>query len=144
MAQVGPIWYPDNTTNYNINTILSSMATSINDAYGPYTEDSGWLNCIYSSGYVAGTAGQLAMRRIGKIVYVRGGAQGTFGAGAYVTVAEVPAGLAAPAVTTRDGAFGNEGKSAGIEIGANRLIKMSQNNPVAATWIGASTFYLPA
>lgn len=144
MAQAGPIWYPDNGTSYNINTILGTMASSINTAYAPYTTDTGWVNCVYQSGFSAGVAGQLAIRQIGKVVYIRGGATGTFPNAAYVTVSELPAGFPAPATTTRDGGFGNEGKSAGIEIGANRLIKMSNNNPVAATWIGVSTFYLPA
>ena len=46
--------------------------------------DTGWLDLPYAEGFTATTVGQLAYRREGSRVWIRGGAYGTFTAGSYI------------------------------------------------------------
>lgn len=49
-------------------------------------EDTGWANLSYASGFTSGNAGQLKYRVKNGIVYITGGASGTFTQGTYTTV----------------------------------------------------------
>lgn len=64
------IWTPDEGTSYNINTILATMASSMDTAIGPYVSDTGWVAITPNAGYTAGEG--LAWRRVGKEVKLRG------------------------------------------------------------------------
>lgn len=90
------IVYPDEGTSFNINTILATMASSIESAVGPHIEDTGWTAISVNSGFTA--AESLGWRRIGKIIYLRGmvtRAAGVFPA-AHEAVFTLPVGARPP------------------------------------------------
>ena len=70
-------WYPDEGTSFNINTIMSTMASSLESKVGPHVIDSGWVDCPLVSGTSQQGASLPQVRRIGKKVYMRWGVSGT-------------------------------------------------------------------
>lgn len=69
-------WYPDEGTNFNINTIMSTMASSLQTKVGPHVVDTGWVDCPLTSGTTQQGSSLPQVRRIGKIVYMRWGVSG--------------------------------------------------------------------
>ena len=79
--------------------------------------DTGWVNLSYIGGFTAGTPGQLAYRKIGPQVTIRGGATHPT---AYTTssleaVANLPSGIE-PVSTVRLGKYGTSLRPAACEI----------------------------
>lgn len=71
----GGIWYPDEGTNFNINTILATMASSIESKVVPYARSVGPVNMSYAGGsnfetYSAGANPKAT--KLGKIVFFEG------------------------------------------------------------------------
>lgn len=65
------IWYPDNGTAMNINTILATMASSIEDKVQYAIKDSGWYD-LTPNITLSGLAGTFQGRRSGNMAEVRG------------------------------------------------------------------------
>lgn len=110
--------------------------------------DSGWVNISYISGtFSAGTPGQLAYRKIGNTVFLRGGAtrSGNFASGAALeTVATLPAASLYPVSVVRVGVTGASRKPATLEVRSDTgAIQMAVASEIAAvSWISANTSYL--
>ena len=98
------------------------VATPTKVPTGQTVWDTGWINLSYSSGYNgSGTPGQLAYRRVGMTVYLRGGASkdsGSFTAGSLDTVATLPAGLW-PAENVMVGSFGTGLRGTAVQVFAS-------------------------
>lgn len=89
--------------------------------------DSGWVNCAYLPGYSAGTPGQLQVRRIGNIVWIRGGATGSIVHSVYTPVADIPEGYR-PNTIIRTGGAGSSGRNSLIEITSEGSFRIAWNN----------------
>lgn len=116
-------------------------------AFTATVDDTGWVNLTYESGFSAGTPGQLAYRRIGNRVTLRGGAtrSGNFASGAALdTVAFLPSSTLYPVSTVRVGVTGASRKPAALEIvSTTGAVQMAVASEIAAvSWISANTSYL--
>lgn len=87
-------WYPDEGTSFNINTIMATMASSLQTKVGPHVVDTGWVDCPLNPGTTQQGSSLPQVRRIGKVVYMRWGISGTGRtAGTTTNVFTVPAGF---------------------------------------------------
>jgi hypothetical protein len=110
-------------------------------------DDTGWVDVTYASGFTDANGGQLAYRKIGKQVYLRGGANRT--AGDYsttaVTVATLPT-IAHPGQTERYASYGTLGRVGRVEITSAGAINVAVPNNVDPDspfgWMGLSHTYL--
>lgn len=110
--------------------------------------DSGWVNLTYTGSFTAGTPGQLAYRKIGNRVTIRGGAtHGTnFTAGAALAaVATLPSSSLYPVSTWRVGTNGSNRKPFALEIRSDTgQIQLAIASEVTGTqtWGSCTTSYL--
>lgn len=112
-------------------------------------DDTGWINMTYSSGtFTAGTPGQLAYRRIGQEVWIRGGASmaGNYpNTGAQQTVATLPVGARPGGENLRTATMGQASRPGSLEIttaGAINLASPDTNGALAVSWLSASCKFL--
>lgn len=110
--------------------------------------DSGWVNITYNGSYSAGTPGQLAYRKIGNRVTIRGGATHptNFTAGAALdTVGFLPNSLLYPVSTWRVSTNGSNRKPFALEVrsdtGAIQLAIASEITGTQ-TWGSCTTSFL--
>lgn len=90
-------WYPDEGTNFNINTIMSTAMSSVETKAGPHVLDTGWVDCVRASGIRQQGGADPQVRRIGKVVYMRWGVSANGIAGNSVrTVFTIPVGYRPP------------------------------------------------
>jgi hypothetical protein len=107
--------------------------------------DTGWVTIPYAAGFTGVGSGEiLQCRAKDGIVYVRGGATGTFDGGAYEVVASpgaIPS-LYRPLDNHRGGAMGTGMRPGGFEINPDGGIKLGSGGlSVQPTWIAFSTCY---
>lgn len=106
--------------------------------------DTGWVNITYSSGFSAGTAQQLQYRVRDGVMYLRGGATGTFTDASYTAVCpnnSIPTAYRPP-FTIRGGACGSNARQAIYEINAtNGNVLLGYNGGTAPTWIAFTCAY---
>lgn len=110
-------------------------------------DDTGWVNLTYEAGYSAGTPGQLAYRRVGQTVFLRGGAtrSGDFpNDGTLRTAAMLPSGTRPGGEHLRISTFGTSLRPAALEVRTNGDILMGVRSSETGTvsWISASCTYL--
>jgi hypothetical protein len=107
--------------------------------------DTGWVNCTYvNSDYTAGTPGQLQVRRIENVVYIRGGAQGPITHATYTPVATIPDGFR-PNTILRTGGAAASGRHSLVEITAEGSVNIAWHNygttTAAPAWAAVATAY---
>jgi hypothetical protein len=111
-----------------------------------------WTNLTYATGFTAGTATQLMYCVQNGVVYIKGGATGTFATGAYTQVNSglLPTALRPAVNSIRSGAMGTGMKPAGYEINPAGTILLGWSDWgntntstvwVAPTWIGFNCAY---
>lgn len=130
------VWRSNATQGRNLEYTTNG---SVWHYYTSVSDDTGWVNITYESGFTAGTPGQLQYRRIGNMLYLRGGATGTFTSGAYHVVGSLPSDMW-PTATVRDGAAGQGGRSALWEanVNGNILFCWQALGGSAPSWIALS------
>lgn len=101
-----------------------------------------WTNLAYLSGFTAGTATQLRYTIENGVVYITGGATGTFASGSYTQVNSTLLPTAARPTTNavRGGAMGSVMKPAGFEVNPAGTILLGWNN----LGISATQYTAPA
>lgn len=110
--------------------------------------DAGFVDLTYESGFTNANGGQAAYQKIGKQVFLEGGANRT--AGNFTTTAETVAILpvgARPARTQRYASYGTGGRLGRVEIETNGNINIAAPNLVSSTdevfgWLGISHTFL--
>lgn len=105
--------------------------------------ETGWITCPYQPGFTSATAGTLQASWDGKYVSLRGGASGTFPAGAYTQVATLPPEIPLPpdGYVHRDGIMGAAGRAGGVEVTQSRRINLTHDVSPAPGWLMATTTY---
>jgi len=125
----------------NVNGYLGGSTI---DEINSKLEDTGWIDIPYISGFSAGTATQLQYRVKSNVLYIRGGATGTFTAGNYTQINHNTNGLLPPQYrpheNTRGGAMGGAMRAAGYEVTTDGRITLGFNytSPSAPAWIAFS------
>ena len=104
--------------------------------------DSGWVDCPYRTGFTSATVGKLQARRIGLVVYLRGGANGSFPVNIYTPVANIPAAILPPPAEVYAASFGTSGKSCGIYITTAGEIQLVHAITPVPNWISAQCNYV--
>ena len=104
--------------------------------------DSGWVDCPYRPGFTSATVGKLQARRIGLVVYLRGGANGSFPVNIYTPVANIPAAILPPPAEVYAASFGTSGKSCGIYITTAGEIQLVHAITPVPNWISAQCNYV--
>lgn len=137
--RIGGVWSFIKRFNDLIDWIISLSPT------GVINHDTGWVDCPYvSADYTAGTPGQLQVRRIGKTVYIRGGATGPIVHAVYTPVATVPEGFRPP-IILRTGGAGASGRHSLVEITAAGSVNIAWHNygtsTAAPSWAAVATAY---
>ena len=120
--RIGGVWSFIKRFNDLIDWIISLSPT------GVINHDTDWVDCTYASdGYTADTPGQLQVRRIGKTVYIRGGATGPLAHNVYQPVATIPEGYRPP-ILIRTGGAASSGRACLIEIAPTGEFRIAWNN----------------
>jgi hypothetical protein len=95
--------------------------------------DAGWVNVSYEGGFDSSNGGQLAYRKLGSQVFLKGGAnKGTDFTNSAETVAVLPA-EARPGQTERFASYGAGGRIGRVEIETNGNINVAAPNFVQNT-----------
>ena len=121
---------------------LEALAKQQAEAREALHYDSGWVDCPYRTGFTSATVGKLQARRIGLVVYLRGGANGSFPVNIYTTVANIPAAILPPPAEVYAASFGTSGKSCGIYITTAGEIQLVHAITPVPNWISAQCNYV--
>lgn len=136
-------WYPDEGTSFNINTIMSTMASSLQTKVGPHVIDTGWVPIPLMSGIT----GTLTHRRVGKIVQVIAsgiGRPGSFGARSATQVAgdnSVPTGNR-PLFNIRGSGNGSGSTNTILSVLNNGSVYVFNQDTSATASMDGTTMYL--
>lgn len=107
--------------------------------------DTGWINMTYDSAYSAGTAEQLAYRKIGNQVWIRGGATRTPGYAAGIernpTTTVLPVGARPVTRDWRVGSHGTGLRSASIRVDTAGVLWLGSWDTSVLDWISACTTF---
>lgn len=97
------------------------------------SEDTGWVDMKYQTGFTAGTAGQLQYRIRAGLCYLRGGASGTFVAGTYHVVATgLPLRARPVGLDARGGGIAQGMRHGGYEVNRDGSIKLGYNDGISS------------
>lgn len=136
------IWFPDGTDPSNIKTLLSTMASSIENKLGFAAEDSGWVDLTIRSGFAVQGSPSPAVRKEGKKVTMRGlvkRSSGSFDSGTNYIVAAIPSGYRPPWHQYFDNRTQSTGVHGSLEISPDGEISLG----VAGTtnWVSLMGLY---
>jgi len=98
-----------------------------------YSVDVGWTNFTYASGFTAGSANQLRYSIQNGIMFIEGGATGTFVSGSYTNVTTATASNLWPSVTIHWGGTGQSGKHMFFQYTTAGIVSVAWNNLGTAT-----------
>lgn len=123
---------------------MNNLENGVEDADNRVTaleQDTGWQDISYASGFTAGTGGQLQYRKVGNVVYIRGGASGTFPTGFTTVNSVMLPEQYRPSVITRVGASASGGRAGAMEVTTLGEIRFAHQLSSAPTWMGTTISY---
>lgn len=123
----------------------SSVASpQLTPSPGVANTTAGWQNLSYAAGFSAGTPGQLQWRVLNSVVYIRGGATGTFTGGTQVIVTGTPIPAAyRPTATHHNGTYGTGSRGCVVEARTDGHIYLTgENGTTGVTWVAADISYV--
>lgn len=138
------VWRGDAPIGRNLEYTLNGSAWFYYESNAVGISDTGWITIPYEAGYTLGTGGPLRYRIREGVVYIQGGATGSFTSGSYKTVATLPEVARPSADQVRAGAAGSSGRAGLYEVNKTGEIKFAFNawgSSSAPTWMAMNCSY---
>ena len=127
--------------NIRKGTVILGVLGTLED---PAETDTGWIAILTDGAFTAGTATQLSYRVKNGVMYIKGGATGTFTANAYTpvnTVNTIPEAYRPP-VKIRTGACGSSATACIMEVDTDGVVKFGYDSTYGKpSWIGGLISY---